>query len=113
MANSKPGSGPGLLRYFKPCRKDSCQVSLPDPTGLLSAKVDSAAIQEANKEVISVIANTGSKCKPYLKLTNKQRATVGRYATEHDTVNTISHFKGKFPQGKYYLWVEESLFTGT
>ena len=48
MANSGPGSGPGLLRS---CRKDSCQISLPDPIGPLSAKVDSAAIQEANKEV--------------------------------------------------------------
>ena len=41
MANSGPGSGPGLLRY--------CQISLPDLTGPLSAKVDSAAIQEANQ----------------------------------------------------------------
>ena len=49
MANSRPGSGPGLLRYLKPCRKDSCQISLPDLTGPLSAKMDSAAIQEANK----------------------------------------------------------------
>ena len=28
MADSGPGSGPGLLRYFKPCRKDSCQIPL-------------------------------------------------------------------------------------
>ena len=39
MADSGPGSGPGLLRYFKPCRKDSCQISLPNPTGPLSEKV--------------------------------------------------------------------------
>ena len=57
MANSRPSSGLGLLRYFKLCRKDSCQISLPDPTGPLSAKVDSAAIQEANKEVTTVIAS--------------------------------------------------------
>ena len=55
-----PGSAPGLLR------KDSCQISLPDPTGLLSVKLDSAAIQEANKEVTVVIASTGGKRKPYL-----------------------------------------------
>ena len=61
MADNGPGSGPGLLRYFKPCRKDSCQISLPNPTGSLSEKVDSATIEEANKEVTAVIAGTGSK----------------------------------------------------
>ena len=49
MADSGPGSDPGLLRYFKPCRKDSCQIPLLNPTGPLSEKVDSAAIEEANK----------------------------------------------------------------
>ena len=51
MADSKSGSGPSLLKYFKPCKKDSCQISLPNPTGSLSEKVDSVAIEEANKEV--------------------------------------------------------------
>ena len=73
MADSGPGSGPGLLRYFKPCRKDSCQISLPNPTGPLSEKVDSAAI---NKEVTAVIAGTGGKRQPYLKLTGEQQATM-------------------------------------
>ena len=62
MVDSGPCSGPGLLRYFKPCRKDSCQISLPNPTGILSEKVDNAAIEEANKKVTAaVIAGTGSK----------------------------------------------------
>ena len=61
MADSIPGSGPGLLRYFKLCRKDSCQISLPNPTGPLSEKVDSATIEEANKKVTAVIAGTGDK----------------------------------------------------
>ena len=26
MVDRGPGSGPGLLRYFKPCRKDSCKI---------------------------------------------------------------------------------------
>ena len=51
MADSGPGSGPGLLRYFKLCRKDSCQILLPNPTSPLSEKVDSATTEEANKEV--------------------------------------------------------------
>ena len=68
MADSGLGSCPGLLRYFKPCRKDSCQISLPNPTGPLSEKVDSATIEEANKEVTVVIAATGSKRQPYLEV---------------------------------------------
>ena len=60
MADSGPGSGSGLLRYFKLCRKDSRQISLPNSTGPLSEKVDSAAIEEANKEVTAVIAGTDS-----------------------------------------------------
>ena len=58
MADSGPGSGPGLLRYFK---LDSCQISLPNPTDPLSEKVDSATIEEANKKVTAVIAGTGGK----------------------------------------------------
>lgn len=79
MADSGPRSGLSLLRYFKSCRKDSCQISLPNSTGPLSKKVDSAAIEEANKEVTAVIGNTGGKRKPYLKLTDEQRATIGKY----------------------------------
>ena len=79
MVDSGPGSGPGLLRYFKPCRKDSCQILPPNPTGPLSEKVDSAAIEEANKEVTVVIAGTGGKRQPYLKLTDEQWATIGHY----------------------------------
>ena len=94
MVDSGPGSGPGLLRYFKPCRKDSCQILLPNPTGPLSEKVDSAAIEEANKEVTAVIANTRGKHKRYLKLTDEQQATIGRYAAEHGTANVIRHFTG-------------------
>ena len=60
MANSGPGSGPCLLRYFKLCRKDSCQISLPDLTGPLSAKMDSAAIQEANKEMSTYFDRHGN-----------------------------------------------------
>ena len=107
MVDSGPGFDPGLLRYFKPCLKDSCQISLPNPTGPLSEKVDSswptgplsekvdsAAIEEANKEVTAVIASTGGNCQPYLKLTDEQRATIRHYAAEHGTVNAIHHFKG-------------------
>ena len=90
--------GPGLLRFFKPCRKNPCDLPLADPSGSLSEKVDSSAIEEANKEVTTIIADAGGKLKPYLKLTPKQKATIGRYAAENGIVNAIHHFKGEFPE---------------
>ena len=52
--------------------------------------MDSADIEEANREVTAVIASTGGKHKQYLKLTDKHRATIGRYASEHGTANADS-----------------------
>ena len=63
--------------------------------------MDSAAIEEANKEVIAAIAGTGSKRQPYLKLTDEQRATIGHYAAEHGTGNVIRRFKGDFSKDSY------------
>jgi len=40
----------------------------------LSEKVDSSAIEEANKEVTGIVENTGGKWKPYVKLTPEQKA---------------------------------------
>ena len=90
--------GPGLLRFFKLCRKNLCDLPLPDTSGSLSEKVDSSAIEEANKEVTTIIADAGGKLKPYLKLTPKQKATIGRYTAENGIVNAIRHFKGEFPE---------------
>ena len=52
--------------------------------------MDSAGIEEANREVTAVIASTGSKRKQYLKLTDEHRATIGRYASEHGTASADS-----------------------
>ena len=56
--------GPGLLKFFKPCRKNSFDLPLPDPNGVLKEKVDSSAIEEANKEVSNVITDSGGKRNP-------------------------------------------------
>ena len=48
---------PGLLRFCKPCRKNSCDLPLPDPSGSLSEKMDSSAIEEANKEITTIIVD--------------------------------------------------------
>ena len=108
--------GPGLLRFFKPCRKNPYDLPLPDPSGSLSEKVDSSVIEEANKEVTTIIADVGGKLKPYLKLTPEQKATIGRYAAENGIVNAMSfqgRVSGKFSQGKHDSWMEKSLYSGT
>ena len=55
------GHGPGLLRFFKPCRKNPCDLPLPDLSGSLSEKVDSirSPIEEANKEVTGTVQYSG------------------------------------------------------
>ena len=60
--------------------------------------MNSDTTEKANKEVTTINVSIGSKRKPYLKLTDEQRATIGHYAMEHGTVNAIRHFKGDFPQ---------------
>ena len=48
-----------LYKYFKPCKKDACDIHLPDPSGSLSNKLDSGLIEEANKEVSQLVMSTG------------------------------------------------------
>ena len=92
------GNGPELLKYFEPCRKNTREILLPDPTGPLSYKVDSTAIEEAYAEVTAALASAsaGSKRAPYLKLTPEQKAIIGKYAAEHGIINAIRRFQGNF-----------------
>ena len=86
-----------LYKYFKPCKKDACDIRLPDPSGSLSNKLDSGLIEEANKEVSQLVMSTGGKRSPYLKITPQQKATIAKYAAEHGIVNAIHRFKKDFP----------------
>ena len=79
-------------------KKESCYIVLPDPSGSLSKELDSAIIEEANKEVSQLVTSTGEKCAPYLKVTPQQKVTVAKYAAEHGIVNAIRHFKKDFPE---------------
>jgi len=87
-----------LLKYYKPCRKNTSKILLLDPTSPLSIKVDSTAVEETNVEVTAVLASAsaGSKRAPYLKLTPEQKAIIGKYATEHGIVNAICRFQSDF-----------------
>ena len=89
-----------LYKYFKPCRKVTCNMPLPNPEGPLSKEIDTETIKELNKEVEALV-NSGrmGKRSPYLKVTAEQRATIGKYASEHDIINAIRHFLPDFPEG--------------
>ena len=57
----------GLYKYYKPCRKTSSNMLLPDPQGPLSKEMDSGTIKELNKEVESLVnSGTMGKRSPYL-----------------------------------------------
>ena len=92
------GHSPGLFKFLKPCRKNSCDLPLPDPSGSLSEKVDSSTIEEVNKAVTTITSDVGGKHESYLKLIPKQKATIVQYAAENGIVNAICHFKGGFPE---------------
>ena len=53
-------------------------MSLPSPSGLLKKQLDSAVIEEANKEVSKLITSTGGK-QSYIS----SEATITKYAAEH------------------------------
>ena len=81
MVDSKPGSGPDLLRYFKLCRKDFCRLPLPNPTGPLSEKVDSAAIEEAALQAATAYQLLGLPVHFYIQVTRQR--WVSNYLDRH------------------------------
>jgi hypothetical protein len=64
-----------LYRYFQPA-----SVSLPDPRGLLSKKISSSIIVEANEAVSSVAMKQPAKRGTYAKFTVAQFASMHRIA---------------------------------
>jgi len=63
-----------LYKYFKPCRKASCNMPLPDPEGPLSKEIDIGTIKELNKEVESLVnSGTMGKRSPYFQAKNNNR----------------------------------------
>ena len=87
-----------LYKFFKPCKKDACDMPLPNLTGSLKRELDSTVIEEANKEVSKLITSAGRKRSPYLKVMPHQKAAIAKYAAENGIVNSIWHFKKVFPE---------------
>ena len=71
-------------------------MPLPSPSGSIKKQLDSAVIEEANKDVSKLITSPGGKRLPYLKITPHQKATIAKYAAEHGIANSIQHFKKDF-----------------
>ena len=80
-----------LLRYFK-----SVNSHLPDPVGPLSDDIPPRVIRQANRKVLSAEkrdASAKSRTRgPYGRLTDKQRAQIGKYASENRNAAAVRRF---------------------
>ena len=73
------------LSRFKNVTVSPFQASnkkLPHPNGELSATISSAAIREANREVVAVEVTERGK-KPYKKISHPLRAKIAHYALQN------------------------------
>ena len=75
-----------LYKYFK--KVDS----LPDPCGPLSLKVPSKTVIETNKQVRQAVSKKRGE---YNKYSAKDKADIGKYASEHGVAKAVRHFKDK------------------
>ena len=83
-----------LYKYFK--RNDK----LPDVDGPLKQHIPSQVISVVNKEVEAVIYREGGSCKtrgPYMKVTDAQKAVIGKRAAEHSVTASIRYFSKMYP----------------
>ena len=81
-----------LHNYFKTIEEGN----LPDPRGSLSKVVPSSAISAANSEVKARGLGT-SKRGSYAKLTQQQKAEIGKRAAEHGIASTIRYYAKRLP----------------
>ena len=92
-----------LLKYFHVILRtgespvgssgDKTSSGLPDPTGPLSSAVPSSSIVAANEAVAHVHQAVGQKKRgPYLKISNENKAKIGKYASENGQSSAVRHF---------------------
>ena len=87
-----------LLDYFKKKAKLSVPAMLPNENGPLCKVVPSSSIREANLCVTQALQTAGKR-KPYLRVSDDQKAVIGKYTSEHRIVNAMNHFAPDFPKG--------------
>ena len=96
-----------LYQYFARAKEIT---SLPDPNGPFSATLPSSKISAVNKEVAKVLPPAGEtgpvdedadhskKSRgPYVKLTQREKAEIGKNAAEHGVASTLRKFAKKHP----------------
>lgn len=79
-----------LYRFFQPANNLPKPANLPNPSGPLSSIIP----PQANAEVSSTLDKeaAGKKRGPYLKLSKKMKAKIGKYASENGDVAAVKHF---------------------
>ena len=81
-----------IRRFFK------SRHGLPDPNGSLSGDISSAVIASANAEVEKLLNDDCIKKNvrgPYKKYSAKDRAEIGKYASQHGLTAAAGHFSRK------------------
>ena len=81
-----------LWKYFKPCRKEASDMSLPDPSRPLSKEFDST-IKAANDEATAAIESSSWQRSASLKLDDEQRTNIGKYVAKHESQSNPSFCK--------------------
>ena len=81
-----------LFHYFQPT------VSLP---ATQETALGDTVTQSANAAVLhEVRTKQPGKCKAYTAFTAEQRATIGKYASEHGNAAAVKKFKADFDGGQ-------------
>ena len=94
-----------LYNYFsRSSSNSSTSPDIPDPNGPLSEKLPSSKISSINKEVSDAVKADRTKTRaPYIKLTQKEKAEIGKNADEHGVASTLRKFVKKHPELKESL----------
>ena len=87
----------GTADYFKKSAKLSVPAILPNENRPLCKVVPSSSIREADLCVTQALQMAGKR-KPYLRVSDDQKAVITKYTSEHGIVNAMTHFAPDFPK---------------
>ena len=84
-----------LLKFFKPSISN-----FPKPEGCFATVMPSSSIVAANREVKKVLdepAESTTRRRTYEHFTSKEKALIGKRATEFGIIASIHYFSKRFP----------------
>ena len=76
-----------MFKYLRPLEE------LQSLNGFNSSTVPSKMISEVSKQIKEVVSK--ERRGEYAKHSEEEKATIGKYASEHEVAKTVRHFKGK------------------